>query len=533
MTYRSHHPSQLVVFGDSLSDNGNLFDLIGLPPPPAWHGRASNGPTYAEDLARLLHMRLDDRAFAAAEASNASAPVLVDPVTGLALPINLSDQIAGYLADLHGHRAPRGTTALINIGSNDYEAFFQSPLPKTPQAIQAVVQNVVGSIALAIDALTQAGIDKIVLFTLPDFGSTPAAQAQGPQAVAFAHALDLANNAALAQMAAGHANVQVVDVFQLTEALAADPHSFGFSANLNQTWVGQLAAGSHQFAPNEVGFFDGIHPTAAAHGIIAAFADAVLTSDSTQFLDGTQNVIHAGRGDNFIFAIPVNPADPHLNDDYAICGGSGADIIFAGAGNVTVHGGSGNDLIAAGSGNAMIDGDNGTDVLETNSVGTNSLAGGDGDDALIVNRGGTNTMLGGTGNDIFMLKESAGTINPNGGFDFGQQVVVGGNGHDTLRFIINDQNPAAENALIAEFHPVEFAFEQAARHGHAGNFDVDGLHVSGIERLELQIDRLSTNPEMPYLITHDIALAEGHGAEVSAALSQLLQTAEHWNLLTV
>jgi phospholipase/lecithinase/hemolysin len=51
--------------------------------------------------------------------------------------------------------------------------------------------------------------------------------------------------------------------------------------------VGQLAAGSHQFAPNEVAFFDGIHPTNAAHGVLAAFADAVLTSDSTQFLDGT------------------------------------------------------------------------------------------------------------------------------------------------------------------------------------------------------------------------------------------------------
>jgi len=530
MTHQSHHPSQLVVFGDSLSDNGNLFDLIGLPPPPAWHGRASNGPTYAEDLARSLHMRLDDRAFAAAEASNASPPVLVDPVTGHALPINLSDQIAGYLADLHGHRAPRCTTALINIGSNDYSAFLQSP---NPQAIPALVHNVVGSIAQAIDALTHVGVDKIVLFTLPDFGITPAAQAQGPQAVALAHALDLANNAALAQMAAGHANVQLVDEFQLTEAIAADPHSFGFSASLNQTWVGQLAAGSHQFAPNEVGFFDAIHPTAAAHGIAAAFADAVLTSDSTQFLDGTHNVIHAGRGDNFVFATPVNPADPHLNDDYSIYGGSGADIIFAGSGNVTVHGGSGNDLIAAGSGNAMLDGDDGADVLETNSAGTNRLAGGDGDDALIVNRAGTNTLLGCTGNDIFVLKESASAVNSNGSFNFGQQVVVGGSGHDTLRFIINDQNPAAENALIAEFHKVEIAFELAARHGHAGDFDVDGLHVTGIDRLELQIDRVSSNPDTPYLITHDIASAEGHGAGVSPALSHLLQTAEHWNLLTV
>jgi phospholipase/lecithinase/hemolysin len=245
--------STLVVFGDSLSDNGNLFDLIGQPAPPAWEGRASNGPTYAEQLAKTLHMRLDDRAFAAAEASDASPPVLVE--AGHALPINLSNQLAGYIADLHGQQAPHHTIVLINIGSNDYQGFLQSNLPKDPQTIQAEVQNVVGSIAQAIDTLTHAGVEKIVLFTLPDLGSTPAAQAQGPEAVAFAHALDVANNTALTQMAASHPNVQVVDVFQLSEAFFADPHSFGFSANLNQTWVGQLAAGSHQFAPNEVAFF--------------------------------------------------------------------------------------------------------------------------------------------------------------------------------------------------------------------------------------------------------------------------------------
>ena len=215
MSHESRN-STLVVFGDSLSDNGNLFDLIGQPAPPAWEGRASNGPTYAEQLAKMLHVRLDDRAFAAAEASDASLPVLVDSA-GHALPINLSNQVAGYIADLHGHQAPHHTTVLINIGSNDYQGFLQST-PPTPQTIQAEVQNVVGSIAQAIDTLTLAGVEKIVLFTLPDFGITPAAQARGADAVALAHALDVANNTALTQMAASHPNVQAVDVFQLSEA---------------------------------------------------------------------------------------------------------------------------------------------------------------------------------------------------------------------------------------------------------------------------------------------------------------------------
>ena len=57
--------------------------------------------------------------------------------------------------------------------------------------------------------------------------------------------------------------------------------------------------------------------------------------------------------------------------------------------------------------------------------------------------------------------------------------------------------------------------------------------VGGIERIELQIDQVSTNPNAPYLITHSIALANGRGGEVSETLNHMLQTADHWNLLTV
>jgi len=619
--------SHLVVFGDSLSDNGNLFKLTGSPQPPYWNGHFSNGPTYAEQLAQWLGVPplgvpLDDRAFGGAQATGN-------------LPISLSNQVAGYIAQLHGQPAAKDTP-LIFIGTNDYLGLLNdlpkvtsdlasiesaahdlatigvrhllSNLPRVandvvsiagavqdltttgllsdlPQNIETLVAgagldlntvihdftagrifnlfsdvprlandlasvaqaidaltmagvqntlsdlkvaNVVASTEHAIDNLTSAGVQNIILFTLPDLGITPAAENSG--VAQSAHELTVANNAALMQMAASHPNVQVVDVFQLSEAISADPHTFGLT-DLQVPWLNLPATGT-QFAPNEVGFFDAIHPTFAAHGILAAFADAVLTSDHVQFLDGTQSVIHAQPGNNFIFATPIDPKNLSLNDNYTIFGGSGTDLIFAGSGNVTVHGGSGTDLIAAGSGNANLYGGPGTDVLATNSTGTNVLDGGPGQDAaLIVNRAGTNTLTGGHGNELFVLKENASLVNSDGTFNFKPQSISGGPG-DTLLFIINDQNPKAENALITEFQNVKLAFDMASKSNHPGSFKVDGLNVTGIDSIELQVDSVS-NPNTPYLITHNIMVADGHAGPVSTPLTGLLHTAEHWGLLTV
>lgn len=518
----------LVVFGDSLSDNGNLFDLIGLPPPPYWEGRSSNGPTYAEQLAVSLGAKLDDLAFAGALASDLSPSPLLDPETGLPLPINLSNQVQTYLAELSGDKPPPHTTAVINIGANDYLHYILSNLPKDPSTAQTVIGNVIASISGSINELTQAGVDKVVLYTLPDPAHAPLLSQLPPAVAEFAHQLILLNNAALEGLASTHPNVQLIDQNALFETVASDPASFGFTAGLSTELINSTA-----FAPNEVFFFDVEHPTYAGHGVLAAFSDAVLTSAHTQILDGTQPVVHLDDGSNFIFATPIDHTNPSLSDAYTIFGGSGSSIIYAGEGNVTVHGGSGNELIAAGRGNANLDGGDGDDVLATNSSGVNSLDGGDGTDALIANRAGTNTIEGGGGSDLIVLKENKSLLASDGTFNFGAQIINGGDGHDTLRFVINDQDPVAEAAFMAEFKKIEAAFD-AADH-HSGTFQVDGLDIRSIERLELQIASVSKDPNTPFLITHTIAASDGavdhdHG---HVQLSQMIHTAENFGWFTV
>ncbi|MGB5596154.1 MAG: SGNH/GDSL hydrolase family protein, partial [Crocosphaera sp.] len=52
------NPDQIFIFGDSLSDGGNFFNISGgFPPEPFYiDGRFSNGPTWAEYLAEDLDL---------------------------------------------------------------------------------------------------------------------------------------------------------------------------------------------------------------------------------------------------------------------------------------------------------------------------------------------------------------------------------------------------------------------------------------------------------------------------------------------
>jgi len=63
---RANSFSAVFVYGDSLSDNGNLFNAVGQPGPPYYNGRVSNGPVTVEYLAAILNAPLYDWAWAGA-----------------------------------------------------------------------------------------------------------------------------------------------------------------------------------------------------------------------------------------------------------------------------------------------------------------------------------------------------------------------------------------------------------------------------------------------------------------------------------
>jgi phospholipase/lecithinase/hemolysin len=59
--------THLIVYGDSLSDNGNYNAQTGrVPAPFYWNGRVSNGPVAAEIMQGIMGVALIDHAWAGA-----------------------------------------------------------------------------------------------------------------------------------------------------------------------------------------------------------------------------------------------------------------------------------------------------------------------------------------------------------------------------------------------------------------------------------------------------------------------------------
>jgi Ca2+-binding RTX toxin-like protein len=321
-----------------------------------------------------------------------------------------------------------------------------------------------------VQRLLGAGVDKILLFTLPSVAVTPLGNALSPAQLAGAEAINAANNGALASLAAGYAlagiDVTLVDTARFARELDSDGETFGFlvtdipivtNNGTVQTGIGNL------YAPDEIAFFDEIHPTTAAHGVTAAFVSATLEADKVQLLGAGNDTVTSLFGDDFIMSGAGNDR---------ISAGFGEDTVLAGIGDDTVDGGFGNDVLSGGSGNDVIYGGFGSDLLAGNN-GNDRLDGGFGNDVLIAGRG-SDTMDGGFGNDIFYIRNEAGVAD--------KDVICGGFGFDTVRIEITADvwaSTAFQNELRRSL------VQQRCGDGYDGRIASLGLTFDDIERLEI------------------------------------------------
>ncbi len=290
--------NRLVVFGDSLSDNGNLYAATGNTnptSPPYFQGRFSNGLVFTELLG-----------------FNAGRSALGAPVTGSinyayggartdssAFPPGMRNQLLAYT----GGGGTFGANDLVSVlggANNIFQAFpGAAASPATAQAVmQGVATAAASDINFIVNGIAVAGAGTILVTNLPRLGTTPQFAATnplvGPTGSALADFTGTTFNSALlaglmsTAAARPGTNIILMDLYKIGAPLTANPGLFGLTNVTDACFNGITVCAN----PDGYLFWDGVHPTAAGHRLIAQ-----LSTDYLYYGDiGAQSAVQAETG---------------------------------------------------------------------------------------------------------------------------------------------------------------------------------------------------------------------------------------------
>lgn len=280
--------SGLYVIGDSLSDTGNVALAVGadagqsitdngyIPTRPYASGTFSNGPVWVDSFAAAIGLPSFAAPSLAGGGVFAFGGARVD-LDGPGQPPSLTAQ-TGLLLSALGGSLPNNALYVVAGGGNDARdalaaaALSGDPAGTIASAALAYAQDT-GAI---VDALQAAGAQRIVVWDAPDLGGAPAVRAQGPAAIGLGTLVSTGLNGALAARLQGEAGVTLFDLFGWQHSFAANAAAYGL------TNVTDACGAAPACTPSSWLYWDGIHPTARGHQLLAQamFATAVPEPDT-------------------------------------------------------------------------------------------------------------------------------------------------------------------------------------------------------------------------------------------------------------
>jgi len=237
--------SNIVAFGDSLSDNGPA-DGYGI-------ARFTNGPVWVEYLANSSHLNapLLDLAYGGSTTGTLS-PLAIEYHLPKALwYTGLNRQVDTFLTVYN--QVPSSALVTIWSGANDFNVNSYT--------------DAVTNIGTAIQKLETAGARNFLILNLPNIGATPQVALLHPSTAAAETAWVQAFNSSLESELADFKKIDptsqffTLDVYSLHEKAMANPSDYGFRSIFGLYWI------------------DGMHPSTKAHELIADMAFDELIAD--------------------------------------------------------------------------------------------------------------------------------------------------------------------------------------------------------------------------------------------------------------
>lgn len=252
----------IIVYGDSLSDNGNLYNLTGQPGPP-YAQRLSNGPVAVEQLAAMWGVPLYDFAFAGA-------------TSGIGNYIDGGTQTTPGTFSLPGMQAELAASAPLLASPLTSSSLFIVWGGANDFLVSGSITTAVSNIDSIIATLQADGAQHILVPGMPDLGLTPDFYGN-PLATAYAQQF---NTLLLASLPSG---ATYVDTFNLLRSINANPGAYGLMDAKDPCFNGTTVCAN----PSQYLFWDGFHPTTTADTILANEFAAAAPEPSSIVLIGS------------------------------------------------------------------------------------------------------------------------------------------------------------------------------------------------------------------------------------------------------
>jgi phospholipase/lecithinase/hemolysin len=265
---------ELVVFGDSLSDNGNLYRSIFqiLPTKPYFNGRFTNGPVAVEVMAQALDIPLVNYAFGGAT-SGANNQYIDGSFTGL------FGQISGFLMQRPaGQPVDADDLYIVWGGGNDLLSAITDGT--SGGGIQPVIDLTVSNLVNNVKTLYGAGARDVMVPLMPDM-ATSYYGTSGQYSKALLSDISGTFNDALQQemwalqAASPGLTLRIFDTPGVLAGVRADMAAAGGNMT-DRCWTGEfIGRGTLCTNPDSYYLFDRVHPTAVVH---RAFGEAMAAA---------------------------------------------------------------------------------------------------------------------------------------------------------------------------------------------------------------------------------------------------------------